>query len=46
MADYLVIDPPVSLSAANRVAIEASDRVVLVMEREPFGGVAGGLGAL
>jgi pilus assembly protein CpaE len=34
-ADYVVLDLPPSLSAANRAALEASARVVLVMERDP-----------
>ncbi len=35
LADYVVLDLPASLSAANRAAIAACNRVVLVMERDP-----------
>jgi pilus assembly protein CpaE len=35
LADYLVLDLPAWLSAANRAAAELSGRVVLVVERDP-----------
>jgi len=36
LADFVVLDLPASLSGANRAAVQAASRVVLVMEREPF----------
>jgi pilus assembly protein CpaE len=35
LADYVVLDLPCSLADANRAAVESSNRLILVMERDP-----------
>jgi len=36
LADYVVVDLPASLSEANRAVMQDSDRLVLVVERDPL----------